>query len=122
MPLQAGLEPLGERIILRFQRLPDGIDGPGIVPAGDVHMPDSPIRFAGPERNVIEGKHGRIGAAVDHGADAPVADRQRLLEVLGRTVILQHQRPRRFRHRRALPAPERQQQYWQQRQNLFHTP
>ena len=108
--LEAGLEPFRQRIILRLERGTDRLDGAGIVAPGDIRMVQSPIRLTGPQRNVVERKDRRIDAAIDHGADAPVAYRERLLKKRRRMVILQHQRRRRFHYRRGMPAAERQQQ------------
>ena len=92
--LQACLQMLRQRVILRLQRGPDCLNGSGIVPSGDVRMVHSPVGFAGPQSDVVQRENRLIGAAIDHGADAPVADRQGLLEKLRRTVVVQHQRPR----------------------------
>ena len=47
-------------------------------------------RLTSPERNVIQIDHIVVCAAIDEGTEFAVADGQRLFEIVGRTVVLQH--------------------------------
>ena len=95
MPLQAALKLFGSAVILAVEGLPHGLQGLGGLRSGaccdEVRMLRTLVRFAGPKGDVVQGDVFVDRIAIDHGAQAAVAQRQRLFEVGRRPVVVQGQ-------------------------------
>ena len=94
MALKFLLEFIRKCIILIFKSFPDrrkGLKGMVAYSGHYVRMPDSPVGFPGPERDVVQGNPFPAGSSVDEGAQPAVAQRQRLFEIIGRMVIMHHE-------------------------------
>ena len=86
-PLHIVLQRVGKSIVFVEQRLADLRDPlVGVLVELSVH------RLARPEGDVVQIDDVIICAAIDEGAQFTIADGQRLLKEVGRTVILQHHR------------------------------
>ncbi len=95
MPLQAALELFGSPVILVVEGFPHRLQGLGGLRSGarrdEVRMLCALVRFAGPEGDVVQGDVLVDRIAIDHGAQAAVAEGQGLFEVVGRAVVMQRQ-------------------------------
>ena len=95
MPLQAALKLFGSPVILSVEGFPHGLQGLGGLRSGarrnEVRMLHALVRLAGPKGDVVQGDMLVDRIAIDHGAQAAVAQRQRLFEVGRRPVVVQGQ-------------------------------
>ena len=93
MPLESVLQPFRRRVILSLQGFPNGPQGlrsfSGQARGHQVGMLRPLVRLTGPEGDVVEGDVFVYRIPVDQGAQASVAQGQRLFEVGGGPVVMQ---------------------------------